>query len=158
MRQPDPDPAGSAGGGGSAAGSQDCLLGFPVPQRAALQKGCPAAGGVKGLGGPALLYPGAENSGKARANFAENQGKYLLTFPIRYVKIAFGDAAVAQSVVRRIGSAEVTSSILVSSLAVRSGEPFWRGSSLFCLPGNRIWMGRKLSFYEIISRKFVKNI
>ena len=40
---------------------------------------------------------------------------------MRYAIIALGNAAIAQSVVRRIGSAEVTGSIPVSSLK-RNGE------------------------------------
>ena len=40
-----------------------------------------------------------------------------MTYKGRYAIIAFGNAAIAQSVVRRIGSAEVTGPIPVSSFA-----------------------------------------
>ena len=42
------------------------------------------------------------------------------------------DAAVAQSVVRRIGSAEVTGPIPVSSFFMKTGILNFRGSGFFC--------------------------
>ena len=53
------------------------------------------------------------------------------------------DAAVAQSVVRRIGSAEVTGPIPVSSLLKDCGIPYKMGGSAFCFfwKSGTIWYG-----------------
>ena len=52
------------------------------------------------------------------------------------------DAAVAQSVVRRIGSAEVTGPIPVSSLHMKGGIPY-RGIPPFCYlwKSGTVWYG-----------------
>ena len=55
-----------------------------------------------------------------------------------------GDAAVAQSVVRRIGSAEVTGPIPVSSLLLKSGIPYKTGIPLFAFFGKVVRFGTVL--------------
>lgn len=48
------------------------------------------------------------------------------------------DAAVAQSVVRRIGSAEVTGPIPVSSSSERDGSPYKSRTSIFFVSKNPV--------------------